>query len=64
VWVIGLFAIALGILLIIVAIRVRGLQPEIEVAMQTYRHILEKKRRLKSNFRKELFRERNSGSEN
>jgi len=64
VWVIGLFAFVLGILLIIVALRIRGLQPEIEAAVQTYRHILEEKRRLKSNFRKELFRERNSGSEN
>ena len=64
VWIIGLFAIVLGILLIIVALRIRGLQPEIEAAMQTYRHILEEKHRLKSNFRKELFRERNSGSEN
>jgi hypothetical protein len=66
VWVIGLFAIALGILLIIVALRIRGLQPEIEAAMQTYMHILEEKHRMKSSFLKEqeLVRERNSGSEN
>ena len=47
-WIIGFFALVLGILLIIVALRARGLQPEIEVAVHTYRHILEEKRRTKS----------------
>lgn len=48
VWIVGLFAMVLGILLIMVALRVRGLQPEIEAAMQTYRHSVEDKRRLKN----------------
>ena len=48
VWVIGLFAMVLGILLIMVALRVRGLQSEIEVAVHTYRHSVEEKRRLKN----------------
>ena len=54
VWVSGLFAIVLGILLIIVAFRVRGLGHEIEAAVLTYSHILEEKRRLKSKLHKEL----------
>jgi uncharacterized protein (DUF58 family) len=48
VWVIGLFAMVLGILLIMVALRVRGLQSEIEVAVHTYRYSVEEKRRLKN----------------
>lgn len=48
VWVIGLFTIVLGILLIIVALRIRGLQPEIEAVVHTYRHNVEEKRRLEN----------------
>ncbi len=53
-WLIGLFAIALGILLIIVAFYIRSLQPEIEAAVQTYRCVYERKRRLKSEIHRAL----------
>jgi len=46
VWVTGLFAIVLGILLIIVALRIRGLQSKIEAAVHTYRHNIEEKRQI------------------
>ncbi len=62
-WLIGLFAVVLGILLIIVALRVRSLQPEIEAAVQTYRFVYERKRRLKSEIHKTLSIQSSNGNE-
>jgi uncharacterized membrane protein HdeD (DUF308 family) len=56
-WLMGLFAIGLGILLLLVAVRIRSLQPEIEAAVQTYRYAYERNRRLKSEIHKALSHE-------
>ena len=53
-WVIGLFAIVLGILLNIVAFRIRSLQPDIEAAVQTYGNVYDEKRRLNSEIHQAL----------
>jgi hypothetical protein len=62
-WLIGLFAIVLWIPLIIVAFRIRILQPEIEAAVQTYRCVHERKRRLNGEFHMTLFPESNNGNQ-
>ena len=62
-WLVGLLAIVLGILLIIFAFRIRSLQPEIEAAVQTYRYVYERKRRSKSEIHKALSRVSSNGSE-
>jgi uncharacterized membrane protein HdeD (DUF308 family) len=62
-WLIGLFAIVLGILLIIVAFRIRSLQPDIEAAVQTYRQAYDEKHRLKSEIHEALSRESSNGNE-
>ena len=62
-WLIGLFAIVLGILLVIVASRIRSLQPEIEAAVQMYKHGYDEKRRLKSELHQALSRDSRSGNQ-
>ena len=62
-WLIGLSAIVLGILLILVAFRIRSLQPEIEAAVQRYRYAYERKRRLKSGVHEALSRVSSNGNE-
>ncbi len=62
-WLIGLFTIVLGISLIIVAFRIRSLQPEIEAAVQMYRFVYERKRRLKSEIHRALSTQSSNGNE-
>jgi uncharacterized membrane protein HdeD (DUF308 family) len=62
-WLIGVFVIILGILLNIVAFRIRSLQPEIEVAVQTYRRVDEESHRLRSELHRVLSRENTNGNE-
>ncbi len=62
-WLIGIFAIILGILLNIVALRIRSLQPEIEVAVQRYRRVDEENHRLRSELHQALSRESSNGNE-
>jgi uncharacterized membrane protein HdeD (DUF308 family) len=62
-WLIGLFAVVLGILLIIVAFRLRSLQPEIEAAVQKYRGVYEQNRRLKSEIHAVLSHESSNGNQ-
>jgi hypothetical protein len=58
-----LFAIVLGILLIIIALRIRSRQPKMAAAVQTYRHVYEQKHRLKSEIHEALSCESSNGNE-
>ena len=62
-WLVGILALVMGILLIIIAFRIRSLQPEIEAAVQTYRYVYERKRRLKSEIHKALSHVSTNGNE-
>jgi uncharacterized membrane protein HdeD (DUF308 family) len=62
-WLVGLIAVVLGILLIIIASHMRSLQPKIEAAVQTYRYVYKQRRRLNSEIHEVLSRVSSNGNE-